>query len=237
MLTKDNLNEALADAVMNRPRELFIGDKRYCLWPPSLGVSLVLERHIAALGVDNDLLAKNPAMEALRLAKSRRKELTNILSILSFRRYADLCRSAKIEARAAMFARELSDEELAQLALIALTEPKAQSFITLAGVADEQAEQSRIARHKNRDGHTLSFGGKTIYGTLIDAACNRYGWTKDYVVWGVDLVSLQMLLADSINSVYLSDEEMKALNISSTHSQKFGMTPEDIARLKAMDWS
>lgn len=29
------------------------------------------------------------------------------------------------------------------------------------------------------------FGGKSIWGALIDAACERYGWTFDYVVWGI----------------------------------------------------
>lgn len=238
MLTnKDNLNETLADAVMSRPREFFIGSKRYCLWPPSLGMSLMIERHISALGIDDELMSSSPAMEALRLARIKRKEIAYILAILSFHRYVDLCRSDKIHKRAEIFADKLSDEELARLVLMALTEPKAQTLISLSGISYEQAEQSRIAKYKNREGHTLSFGGKTIYGTLIDAACSRYGWTKEYAVWGIDHLSLQVMLTDTINTIYLSDEEMKALNISSTRSQKFGMTPEDITRLKAMDWS
>lgn len=237
MLAKDNLNEALADAVMDRPRELFIGSKRYCLWSPSLGMSLMIERHIAALGIDNGLLERNPAMEALRLVGIHRKEVAHILAILSFRQYSELCQSEKIRKRAEVFADKLSDEEMAQLILVVLTEPTAQTLISLSDITKDHAEQSRIVKYKNRDGHTVSFGGKTIYGTLIDAACSRYGWTKEYVVWGIDLVSLQTILADTINSICLSDEEMKALGIHSTHDQKFGMTPEDIARLKAMDWS
>lgn len=83
----------------------------------------------------------------------------------------------------------------------------------------------------------MSFCGKTIYGTLIDAACAKYGWTKEYVVWGIDLLSLRMMLADAINTVYLSDEDMKALSISNTKHEVYGMTQDDINRLKAMDWS
>lgn len=237
MLTRDGLNEALADAVMNRPRELFIGSKRYCLWSPSLGMSLMIERHIAALGIDAGLLERNPAMEALRLVSIHRREVAHILAILSFRQYSELCQAEKIRKRADVFADKLSDEEMAQLILVVMTEPTTQTLISLSDITKDHAEQSRIVKYKNRDGHTVSFGGKTIYGTLIDAACSRYGWTKDYVVWGIDLVSLQTMLADTINSICLSDEEMKALGIHSTHGQKFGMTPEDIARLKAMDWS
>lgn len=231
------LNETLADAVMDRPREFFIDDRRFCLYSPTLGVSLMLERHLAALGVDGEVLANNPSIEALRIVSKKRKEVCYILAILSFRRFKSLSNSKSLERRAWIFSSQLSDDELAQLILIALSEPKAETLINLSGIAKEQEEQSRIVRHKNRDGHTLSFGGRTIYGTLVDAACSRYGWTKEYVVWGIDLVSLRMMLADSVNSVYLSDEEMKALGVSSTHQQKFGMTPEDIAKLKAMDWS
>ena len=238
MANKDNLNETLADAVMNRPREFFIDHQRYCLWPLSLGMSLMIERHLAALGIDDNLLAKNPAMEAMRLASGKRAEVCYILAILSLRKYSELSNTQTITRRSNVFESKLSDDELAQLLLIALSEPKAETLISLSGIANEQKEQARIAQHKNRDGHTLTFGGKTIYGTLIDAACSKYGWAKEYVVWGIDLVSLRMMLADSVNSVYLSDEEMKALGISATHQQKFGMTPEDIAKLKAMDcWS
>ncbi len=235
MIDKDNLNEALADAVMNRPREFFIDRQRFCLWSPTLGMSLLLERHLSALDIDNALLAKNPAMEALRLASGKRQEVCYILAILSLRKYSELSNTQTITRRANVFEEKLSNDEIAQLLLIALSEPKAETLISLSGIAKDQEEQSKIARHKNRDGHTLSFGGKTIYGTLIDAACSRYGWAKEYVVWGIDLASLRMMLADSVNSVYLSDEEMKSLGISTTHQQKYGMTPEDIAKLKAMD--
>ena len=54
-------------------------------------------------------------------------------------------------------------------------------------------------------------GGKSIYGLLIDFACQRYGWTMDYVLWGISYVNLNMLFADDITTVYLSDEERKKL--------------------------
>ncbi len=53
--------------------------------------------------------------------------------------------------------------------------------------------------------------GKSIYGLLIDFACQRYGWTMDYVLWGISYVNLNMLFADAITTVYLSDEERKKL--------------------------
>lgn len=230
------LNEALADAVMDRPREFFIDGKRYCLWSPTLGVSLMLGRHLESIGVDSELMSSNPSMEILRLVHERRDGVCYILAILSFRSFIELSNSAILKRRANLYSKKLSDEDLGRLALIGFGSIDAGQLIRLSGLEKERQEQSRISEHKNKDGHTQVFGGRTMYGALLDAACRAYGWTKEYAVWGIDLTSLRMMLADKIDSVYLSDDDMKQLGIHSTHGQKYGMTPEDIAKLKAMDW-
>ncbi len=237
MVNNENLKETLADAVMDRPREFFIGKTRYCLWSPSLGVSLMLSRHFETLDLDEEMLSKNPSMEALRLCTLHRDKVCHILAILSFRTFTELSNSNTVRRRAKVFESTLSPDELARIFLFALDEPKVDTLVALSGIGKDQEEQRRIAAHKNKDGHSVSFGGKTIFGTLIDAACSKYGWTKEYVVWGIDLLSLRMMLVDNITSIYLSDEDMKALKISNHTYDRYGMTSEDINRLKAMDWS
>ena len=232
MLTKDNLNETLADAVMDRPREFFIGKRRFCLWSPSLGMSMMLERHISQLGIDNKVLYKNHSVEALRLAKENKQEICYIIAIRSFRLFSDLSNTQKLKSRAEFFSKNLSEDELAQLILLVLSETGIETFLSISGICDEQKEQARIAQIKNKDGHNKSFGGKTIYGLLIDAACKTYGWTKQYVVWGIDLISLRMMLADSINTIYLSDEDMKQCGVVASDKDRIGMTADDFAKLK-----
>lgn len=236
MLTKETLNEALADAVMDRPREFYIGKKRFCLYSPSLGASLMLSRHFATLDMDEQLLKVNPSMETLRLVSQHKETVCYILAILNFRDFSDLSNSETLKYQANRLARLLSDDEIAQLFLLVLNEYKAESFIELSGLREEQEEQARIAKHKNKDGHTLSFGGKTIYGALIDSACRAYGWSKRYVVWGIDLVSLKMMLADTVTSVYISDKEAEELHLGKESAQVFGMGKEDFDKLKGMDW-
>jgi len=231
------LNEALADAVMDRPREFFIDGKRYCLWSPTLGVSLMLGRHLESIGVDSELMSSNPGLEILRLVRERRDDVCYILAILSYRSFLELSNTATLKRRADLYSKKLSDDELGQIALLGLGGIDAGQLIKLSGLEKERNEQSRISEHKNKDGHTQVFGGRTMYGALLDATCRAYGWTKEYAVWGIDLTSLRMMLADKVDSVYLSDDDMKQLGIHSTHGQKYGMTPEDIAKLKAMDWS
>lgn len=232
MFTKDNLNETLADAVMDRPREFFIDKRRFCLWSPTLGMSMMLERHISQLGIDFSVLSRNQSMEALRLAVEKRSEVSTILAIHSFRLFSELSNSNKLKERSDYFSAHLTDEELAQLLLLALSEPRAENLFLLSGISEDQKEQSRIATFKNKDGHNRTFGGKTIYGSLIDAACRAYGWTKEYVVWGIDLISLRMMLADSINSIYLSDEDMKQCGVVASDKDRIGMSKDDFAKLK-----
>lgn len=48
-------------------------------------------------------------------------------------------------------------------------------------------------------------GGNSPWGSIIDAAAARYGWTYDYIVWGVSYINLQMMLYDQITEIYTGD--------------------------------
>lgn len=231
MLTKDNLNETLADAVMDRPREFFIGDKRFCLWSPTLGMSLMLERHIAELGINNQILSDDAAMEALRLSFFKTEKVCTILSILSFRKFSDLSNSRKIKERSKFFQSNLDNKELSQLLLWALREPKAETFISLSPIGKQREKQALISQIK-KSNNTLTFGGNTIYGSLIMPAMTTLNLDYFKVVWGISLVNLKMLLADCINTVYLSEEEAKKICIIPENTETIGMTDEDFNLLK-----
>ena len=71
---------------------------------------------------------------------------------------------------------------------------------------------SKVNAAKSASGQFI-FGGKTVWGSLIDAACERYGWTFDYVVWGISYNNLTLMLKDKITSIYLSDDERKRVHL------------------------
>ncbi len=235
MLTKDNLNEALADAVMDRPREFFIDDRRFCLWSPSLGMSLMLSRHFAELGMNQDILNANPTVEALRIVSKNPEKVCRILAIHTLRTFRSLSNSRIIEERTNYFLSNLTLKELSGLLISILSEPNAETLISLSGIDKQRQQQAQIAKLKKDKSNSLTFGGLTYYGSLIGPAMSNLHMSYHDVVWGISLINLRMLLADSVNSVYLSDEEAKALGITAHHNEKYGMTPEDIAKLKAMD--
>lgn len=114
-------------------------------------------------------------------------------------------------------------------------EPDADSLITLSGLREQQEKQAQIAKVKREKNRTMTFGGLTMYGALIAPAMSALNMTMHQVVWEISLTNLKMLLADTVSTVYLSEEEVKAINAEAS-KEKYGMTPEDIAKLKAMDW-
>lgn len=232
MLTKENLNEALADAVMDRPREFFIGNRRFCLWSPSLGMSMMLERHISELGINEKFMDMDPAFEALNLSTMKKDKVCMIIAIYSFRKFSDLSNSRKLNSRCSYFQSHLDSKELSQLLLWILSAPRAETLIFLSPIGEQREKQAQIAQIK-KSSNTITFGGTTIYGSLIAPAMSTLHMSYDDVVWGLSLINLKMLLADSINTVTLSEEEAKKYGMISEKSQKIGMSADDFARLKA----
>ncbi len=83
----------------------------------------------------------------------------------------------------------------------------------MVGMDLDHDRKRKVMSAKKSDG-TFVFGGCSIYGSIIDAACERYGWTLEYVVWGISHINLMMMLSDQVSSVFLSKEEKKDAHIS-----------------------
>ena len=105
-----------------------------------------------------------------------------------------------------------TEEDLATLLIVILTKDNIESFKNYLGITKENERMRKVADAKKKaqkSQNDFGFGGKSIYGTLIDTACERYGWSYDYVLWGISLINLQLLLADRVQNIYLTDEEKK----------------------------
>ena len=117
--------------------------------------------------------------------------------------------------------------------MLILTGDNVESYISYFGIDKERSERKRIASVK-KDNVGLTFGGNSIYGTLIDFACQRYGWTMNYVVWGISYANLKMLLADAITTICLTAEERKKLNIFDNKEHINADDPKNRELIKAM---
>ena len=212
MEDRELLEMNIADTIIERPVGFNIGSQQFYLYPPTLGITYHLARLFKSLEADARLISANPYLEAIRLCTEKKEIVCRILSNYTFNRKEDVFDGIKVEVRAKEFS-ELAAEELATIFTIVLSGDNTEEFIKYFGIDKERLERSRIAAVK-KDNSSITFGGNSTYGTLIDFACQRYGWTMDYVMWGISYANLKMLMADAITTVYLSEEERKLLGKS-----------------------
>lgn len=226
----------IADAIMEKPVGFNIGNRHFCLYPPSLGKTYLLSRLSKQLGINEGIMKANPYLESLRVCKENKETVCRIIAYHSIKRKEDVLDEGKVKGRASFFCKELDEEELAQLLIVVSSWESADSYIKYFGIDKERELRQKVSKLKSKESSSVSFGGLSIYGTLIDFACERYGWTFDYVVWGISYVNLQMLMADYITSVYLNKEEMKKLRIPKDRTFINGDDPKNIEKIKSMNW-
>lgn len=212
MEDREQIEMNIADTIIERPIGFSVSKRNYFIYPPTLGKTYLLARLFKSLEADEKVIATNPYLEALRLSETKKETVCRLLSYYTFNRKDDVLNNTKVEQRANLFEKSLDGEELATILVLILSGDNTEEFIRYFGIDKEREEKERIYKIKDSKG-SISFGGKSTYGTLIDFACQRYGWTMEYVTWSISYVNLKMLMADSITTIYLSEDERKKLGM------------------------
>lgn len=207
------MEKLMEDTIMGLPVLFSVDGHKLSLRPPSLGQAYLINRHREGMA-DNvrELFARERG--DVRLLDYR-KAIGQVVAIATFRDKEDLLDPELLAARAGFLCEHLDDEDLFRLYDIVIAYlGDTGRFIKASGLEYDRKRLARIAKYKEAEG-TFSFGGRTPYGSIIDRACERYGWTLDHVVWGISLTNLEMLLADGQSSCYLGKEDMRKLHIDS----------------------
>ena len=234
MTERDYIDMDIADAVMERPQGFRVGEKRFSLYPVTLGKLYLLKRLTDTLGIDIHNVSLNPYLEAIRLCAEKRDTVCELIAYHTFNRKRDLFDTEKIRHRAGFFNKSLDNEELAQLLVTALSGYDLNAFLKHLGIDRERADYQKALKAKKDNGGSFSFFGRSVYGTLIDCACSRYGWTFGYVVWGISYINLQMLMSDTIATVYLNEQERKNARLPRNRDFIDGDDPKNMARIKSL---
>lgn len=229
------LPEALWDILLDIPQGFTASGKRFRLYAPTLGSSILASRRMAALGVTGDSLREGGAAMALLTAEGDKTGVCRFIAVHTFRAFADLSDPSVLEKRTALLARSLTPPEAAELMLVCLAMPDAESVISSTEMARDMENQKRVAEAKSKDSGTVTFGGHTVYGALVSPACKELGLTPHQVVWEIPLAQLTLLLRDTISSVYLSEDERKRIRLRSGRTVKAD-SPEGIEMIMKTDW-
>ena len=206
-----DIESEIADTLIEQPVGFSIYGESYFLHPPTLGCTYAVNKVLAGIGVDMGLIAVNPYAEALRLCKEKKGQVCTALAYHTLQRKEDILSPSVVATRAEELG-GLDTKELATLFMLAISSDNTDRFIHHLGLDKERDERRRITNAKDNGG-SITYGGRSIYGTLIDFACQRYGWTMDYVLWSISYANLKMLMADAITTIYLTEEERKKLHI------------------------
>lgn len=236
-MDKDKLLELdIADTIIDRPKGFSVGRRHFYLYPVTIGKMYLQQRIIDSLDVDFKLLQISPYVEALRIAETKKEDCCLLLAYHTLQTKREILCNEVVTERKNFFLKEMNNGDVATLVLACLTNNNTSTLMQHFGIDKEMERMSEVMKAKNSK-NSFSFGGKSMYGTIIDAACERYKWTFDYVVWGISYTNLQLMLKDSVKSVYLTDEEMKRVHLNNTSAMIDGNSKEAVMdAIKNTSW-
>ncbi len=236
MTEKDtHIHNEVIDALIDKPIPFTIGEGRlYYLYQPSLGVNLLAGQLLQELQFKQDMLLIDKQTEILRVCTDQRNLVLRIISLHTFARRSDVLQENKLQVRCKEL-EVLAASDIATLIVAILSwDGRQEKFIRYFGLDKERKTREKIYNYKKQKGGSMTFGGRSVYGSILDAACERYGWELGYVLWGLSSINLNMLLADSIQSVYLTKEEAVKAHISTDGVYIDARNPQNLQEIQRL---
>lgn len=235
MTEKEKIEMDIADMIIERPYGFRLDSRQFYLYPVTLGKTYLLARLVSELGINEDFVKLNPYAESLRLCSEKKDIVCRLITYHTLNKKEDLFDTRKVSSRQKFFLKNLSLDDMAQLLIILLTKTDINIYLTHFGIDKEQARLKKALAAKDKSS-SLSFGGKCAYGNLFSPLLEKYGWSFEYLIWGISYDNLKMLSADAVTSIYLSKEEMRKANLSNEETINAD-DPSNIDKIMSMDWS
>lgn len=232
---KLNIDHEVIDAILEKPIPFTIGDGRfYYLYQPSLGISLLAGQLLQELHLNQQVMAFSKQLELLRVCAEQRELVLRIVSLHTFSRRSDILREERLLARIEELQTLKASDLAALLVAILSWDDRQERFIKHFQLDRERRTRQQIHDFKKKKGGSITFGGRSLYGSVLDAACERYGWELGYVLWGVSALNLNMLLTDSVQAAYLSKEDAKEAHISTDGIYLDARDPKNLREIQRL---
>ena len=206
--------EDISDTLIERPISFSVKGKQLNIYRPTLGKIQLLSRLYEAIGLNGLKGTEDIYYFCYIKAQSHRDECLRILAYSTLP--GDSCLlEANVKERLNNL-KSLGVEDVSTLLFTILTLDNTEDIKRHFGMDYEAKRLAKVSKVKQSSAKgSFSFGGKSVWGNFIDAACERYGWSYQYVLWGISYANLQLLLADQVRTVFLTDEERKRAGVSS----------------------
>lgn len=227
-----SIGRRVMDMVIERPISFAIGDTLFYFPPPTLGKQYMVSPMFDEMEVDPNALRTDMFTTLIRGCERHPDTVCRILAIYSLRTREEIFDIAKVAEWAKRFS-VLDAKEQTSLLIAVLSWEDIERYIEYLGLDKERELRARISRLQNEKSSNVTFGGRSVYGAMIDYFAQRYGWTMDYIVWGISYANLQMLRIDAIATAYLTEKEAKKLHIHGGERIN-GDDPTNAARIRKM---
>lgn len=204
----------ISGVLIERPIGFSFNKKHFAVYPPTLGKLQLMSILFETIGVRSLKKTDNFFEFCYEKAETKREECLRLIAYSTLQG-DDCINECKVIQRISSL-NKLERKDLATLLVTILTMDKTDDIIRQFGIDKELKKLGKIYKVKSKNNNgSVTIGGKTTWGTLIDVACERYGWSYQYVLWGISYSNLRLMLADQIRSILLSKEERKEANIPS----------------------
>ena len=208
---KEDLESFFVDAVTERPQAVVIGKSTLHLYPVTLAKTLLLKRHLDALGPDLRRMAEDPYAECLRLAGQETDTVAGILAIHTAPNTREALHDQDGRRRRQDLLADVKREHLAGLLVTVLTSDKTEALMDHFGMTKERERLREAMRVKEKQGkNSLTFGGRTLLGNFI-GPLKEMGYRDEEILYERGYSYLRLMLADKLTSVYMTDEEQESL--------------------------
>lgn len=199
----------ISDTLIERPITFTLRRRRFALYPPTLGKVQLISRLWGE--INPTAMTGKTQLELLSgILSSARTRRGDCLRLLA---YATLpgaeCINENSVSRRIKELSHIDTADLASLVVTAVSMDKTGAIQSYYEIDRESERMKRVLACKDKESGSASFGGKAVWGTLIDTACERYGWSYQYVLWGISFTNLQLLLSDQVRTIFLSEDERK----------------------------
>lgn len=237
-MTNGNIEQLMVDTVLENPKGFSIGNRKFYIYAPTLGKTLLFSRLFVKLKVNINMIKSLPVIEIMGLLKDKQQRglILKAIVLNTFDRREDILNEDKCRVRAEYFDKHCNDEEITQLFIIVTSLDNTDDIVRHLGLDKQRKEINKICALKNKNNNSLTFGGTSLYGTILDMAANRYGWSLEYILWGISYTNLRLMLADAINTMYISDDERKKLGASIGQERVDMDDPKNWDKIKSMKW-
>lgn len=202
----------ISDVMIERPVSFSIKGKHYSVFPATLGKLELNYRLAEVIGLSKSISKTNILKVVTKASFSHRDDCLRMIAYATLP--GDECLDENKVQKRLKELKRIDNADIASLLFVILTQDRTKKIEKHFLIDKENERLQKVVKFKKKDKSSLSFGGRSVWGTLIDAACQRYGWSYQYVLWGISFTNLQLMLSDQIRDVFLTKEERKSLRLS-----------------------